>query len=190
MAFQRVKDELRLLQRLIGVDRLREKVHTHVEPRLLRETDILLEIRVRLDLALGIAAVANADHGKLHPGGRNGLPVDVLLVRGHIDAHISGRVAGIADKAVLLVKLRRVIAVDGKARNEVIFRRIGRLRLRLAGRFLLAGHAGNNRGALAVVRQLCQQAEPAPDHGGREQHADKHRGNPRRREFCSFSSHL
>ena len=98
---RRVHEPLRLLGRLLGRDRLREEVQPHAQPRRARPGHVLAEAVVFDDAALAVAPVARADDREGDAGIRDGLPVDVLLERGHVDAlqHAVGR-AGVGHAAV------------------------------------------------------------------------------------------
>ena len=97
-----VEDEQRLLRALYGARGLGEEVDADVEPRVDGALHVLLELLVHEELALGGAAVAAAYHGELDAGVRHGLPVDVALVEGDVDAEPGlVEVAGVDGDAVL-----------------------------------------------------------------------------------------
>ena len=82
----RVEHEGGFLGGFLGVDRLRIEVNADLQPGGGRPGDVLFKVFVRIDLAGGRAAVADADHRKVDAVGGDLFPVNVVLVLGNIDA--------------------------------------------------------------------------------------------------------
>ena len=166
-----VQHEPGLLPRLLLVDGLREEIHAHVKPGVNGTLQILLEIRVLLNGSLRIPAVADAENGKLHAAFRDALPVDLLLVRGDVDADLAGYgVAFIAQEAAVHIKAGRIIC---------IFRNFLRLvhGARLDRRELLVILRTDGR-VRAVVEQSAQQGRQPPDHKRCQQHKNHDHQRP------------
>ena len=117
VVLDKVEDEEGLLGGLYGAHGLGEEVDAHVEPGVYGALHVLLELLVHEELALGGAAVAAAYHGKLYARVRDGLPVDVALVEGDVDAEARlVDVAGVDGDAVLACfKIRLGQLGDGHA---------------------------------------------------------------------------
>ena len=77
--------ELRLLPGLLRAGGLGEEVDPHLQPRVQGPPDVPLKLAVQEQPALGIAPVAQAEHGKFHPVLRHRRPVDLPLVDRHVD---------------------------------------------------------------------------------------------------------
>ena len=84
IVFERVDNVLRLLKGLLYTERLREKVHAHVDVAFSRGGDVFVKIGVGEQPALGKAPVAETHEGKVHARGLDERPVDIPLMFGHI----------------------------------------------------------------------------------------------------------
>ena len=145
-----------LVDGLLLIERLREEVHAHVKACRARALNVLEKIVVRLNLALGVAAIAYADHGKLHAVCRDELPVDLLLMGRHVHADGGeGVFTFIALEAALFIKACRVVAVfrDGGLEVNWFDRRL------LLNRVISHGSAG-------VRADAEDERQRAPEHGG------------------------
>ena len=145
-----------LVDGLLLIERLREEVHAHVKACRARALDVLDKIVVRLNFALGVAAIAHADHGKLHAVCRDELPVDLLLMGRHVHADGGeGVFTFIALEAALFIKACRVVAVfrDGRLEVDRFDRRL------LLNRVLSHGAAG-------IRTDPENERQRAPEHGG------------------------
>ena len=81
-----LQHEVGLLLGLGHRGRLGEEVDPYVQTGVQRPLDIRLEALIHLQGPLGVAPVANPDHGEVDAGIGHGLPVDLPLVDGDIDA--------------------------------------------------------------------------------------------------------
>ena len=115
VGLQFLEDKISLLHRLFLGERLREEVHAHVNPGCLGALDVSHKEFIQRQLPGDIAAIAQADDGKLNACFLHLLPVDFTLVGRDVDAgNAFAGVALIIADAVLFEKLPRLIAVAGQ----------------------------------------------------------------------------